>query len=648
MSAYKLKKILLGLLGSLILGGILATAGDFALTWLGKGLSCSLYLLAILVLTLVLLTLFRKKPVNALKTAVWTLALLLLLGSAAFLSWAYFARNAGFDKVDQGKNQLYAGRKVMVIVPHEDDEINVLGGIMEEFVRYGSELYPVFVTNGDKESIPEIRFREVLEVMEWVGGVPEENVTFLGYGDTWKEDGPHLYNAESGVVLESAAGYTATYGTAVHAAYREGRDYTVDHLLEDMRDVILEHRPDVIFCSDYDLHIDHRATTLAFEKVMGRILKENPDYRPQVFKGYAYSTAWYAPADFYQENLLSTQNPFAEPYRQSPAVYRWEERVRLPLQDGSLSRSLVGMPLYDTMLRYHSQRAGSQAARVINGDKVFWYRDTNSLCYSASIRVSSGDGAKLTDFMLLENLNLVDPQHPPTDGCWIPTDREKSVRVTFPEPVDIAQLRLYDNPSPEDNVLAGVIRFPDDTEVPFGPLDPQGAAVTIPVEKSQIIGFELYLTETEGEQAGLAELEAFREPPEHGLRYVKLMDSRENFLYDYWVPESSKDTLLVYTAGLRGEELDSLTLSWDNVKCWAQLKDGRISVICPKGERMNLTLRLEGTDISDTVRIGNPKKTVRLYTALSQTLEEQFYLQYWSGNYRLSALYKLLATALGR
>ena len=41
------------------------------------------------------------------------------------------------------------GQKVLVIVPHEDDEINVAGSVMYSYVQKGADVYCVFTTNGD-------------------------------------------------------------------------------------------------------------------------------------------------------------------------------------------------------------------------------------------------------------------------------------------------------------------------------------------------------------------------------------------------------------------------------------------------------------------------------------------------------------------
>lgn len=644
MNGYKVKKILTRLLGSLMLAGILAVAADIAIAWQGKDVPCSAFLAGAALGTVLFFLHFRKKPGAAVKTALGLLTAVCVTAAVLFAGWWMFSEKASFRSLDSGKKQLYADRKVMLIVPHQDDDINVLGGVMEEYVRYGSELYPVFVTNGDYEDLAEVRFREVLDVMDYIG-VPRENVIFLGYGDDWAESGPHLYNAGPGQVMQSYNGRTETYSTQAKAVYREGREYTRENLLEDLEDLILEYRPEVIFCSDYDRHIDHKAVSLAFEKVMGRLLKTNPDYRPKVFKGYAYNTAWYAQADFYALNILSTQDPFGEPFNQTPQVYRWEDRVRLPVWDGALSRSLRTSRIFETLKLYGSQDAHFQAARVINGDKVVWYRDTNSLCLNADVSVSSGDGSVLTDFMIAENSDLRDEERLPCDGTWIPEDPEKTAVFSLPQTVSLRQITLYDNPSPDDNVLGGSIFLDDGTEVPFGPLEPEGAATVIKLKKSQVTSFRVVLKETEGDRAGLAEVEAFGKAPDHGFTYVKLTDSEGNFVYD-WTVKDSEDFLNVYAQGLTEEETGKLTLSWDNLKCWAGFEDGRIRVLCPEGKTVTLTVKLEGTDISDTVRISNPGELTRLYWKVCQTLEEQVFQKYCDGAHRNSATYKLLVTAL--
>lgn len=629
---------------SAVLAGELAVLADIAVVLLYHSLPVSAFLLMAAGLWLCFYTMpwFTRK--NLTIAAASVLGLVALTGTVGMLVWQQFGTWAAYQKVDSGKQAVYAERRVMVIVPHQDDELNILGGVMEEYVNYGSEVYPVFATNGDYYGIAQTRFQEAVDVCANIG-IPKENVIFMGYGDGWSKDGPHLYNAEPGVVRTSQNGKTETYGTAVQGVFREGRAYTIDNFLEDMQDVILAYRPDVIFCSDYDTHKDHRALSLAFEKVMGKLLKENPDYRPQVFKGYAYLSAWYAQPDFYEVNLTSTGNVFEEPYYQYPKVYRWEDRVRFPVDAATLSRSLLNSKAYETLRLHLSQEAQYQAASVVNGDKVFWYRDTNSLCHLAEIAVSSSDGTLLNDFMLTENHNLVDTEHLPFDGVWIPEadDEEKSATVTFAEPSDVRSIVLYDHPSEEHNVTDAVIVFDDGTQLRTGPLDPYGAATEIPVEKGNVTSFRVCLVVTEGENAGLSEIEAFANKPEADMKLLKIVDLRDNFVYDYWLPKDGSARFGFYTYGnVPAVSADNYQVACDNDSCSAEIKNGKLEVSCPVGETATITVTCNDGTLSESIFVQNPGWMERTQCILSQKAEGVLFVGYCNGRHWQLATVKVL------
>ena len=641
-----LKQLFPCILGSLIMAATIMLLKDLYALWKFEYQSCVRFWVDFVILTVLFIIHFRKHPHFLLKASLVFFASVCVLLCAVGLIWRQYYRSSAYPSLDNGKQQLYADKKVMVIVPHEDDDLNLLSGVLDEFVRYGSDVYPVFVSNGDHDVTAETRMREALSVMDQIG-IPSDRVTFLGYGDQYNEDGPHVYNGEPGQVLTSYNWHTETYGTDVHAVYREGRSYTSDHFLEDIHDVIWDCQPDILFCSDYDSHADHEAVSLAFEKVLGRLLKEHPDYRPLVFKGYAYATAWEAPSDFYAINLLSTQR-----IHPSPEIYNWENRVRLPVQDSSLAHSLIRCETAKQLALHHSQNAFERAGSIINGDKVFWYRDTHSLCYQEDIQVTSGNGSLLNDFMLLESTDVTKLHHVPADGTWIPTDEVKTATVTFSAPQDIVCIRLYDNPSTDSNVLQCLLTFSDGTSVECGPLPTQGAALIIPVEKSGITGFSVQLLETVGDQAGLTEIEAFAAQPEPGLRYIKLMDDQENFVYDYCMTEGDTMTIHAYCQGLTEEEIQSLTVRTDNARCTASIQNGTIALTCPKGCSTVLTVQLEGTDISDTVRVCHPGTLSRRVQSMFRKLDKILFAKY--ADYlndpvfylRRSAVYKILQPIL--
>lgn len=619
----KAGKCLGRLIWAAVLGGELTVAGDLLLGFCGHPISQSAFVLLWLALTLALVAIrgfsWKKQAVTSAVLPVVGVALLIL----GYAGWRWGSRELVYAQVDDGKQALYADRRVMVIVPHEDDDLNIAGGVLEEYVKYGSEVSLVFVTNGDAYGKGLVRIQEALTCCAQVG-IPEEHVLFLGYGDQWSEDGPHLYNAAPGEIRTSLGGFTQTYGTEGHPAYREGRDYTVDNLLEDLEEVILEYRPDTILCSDYDAHIDHRAVTLAFEKVMGRILQKEPDYTPVVFKGYAYSTAWMAEADFYEQlNLGATDDPFAEPQNQFPAVYRWEERLRLPVAAQTLSRSLMTTGNYRGISLYSSQNEKMKTERTTNSDKVFWQRRTDSLLYDGEITTSSGNGALLRDFMLLECDDLVSG-HSPFDGVWIPEGEDEApvAQVTLPEKRDICQILLYDHPSPSQNVLDALVTFDDGTQLHTGPLDTHGAATVIPVDKTGVSGFAVTLCQWEGENAGLTEIEAYATPAQGEAQFIKLVDEEENFVYDYWVDSAKPQSFGVYAWNVTERDF---TLTCQGEGCEASWEDGQVTVTCPRGKTCILRLETGDGSISDTVRISNPGWLTRLGVRLLQVAEKRVY-----------------------
>ena len=614
-----IRRILFCILGSLILTATVMLLRDLYALWVRENLSCQRFWTDFAVLAVLLIIHFRKHPRFLFRASLIILACVCVTLGTGFFTWWQYYRSSAFPALDNGKQQLYAGKKVMIVVPHEDDDLNLMSGVLNEFVRYGSTVYPVFVTNGDHSGLGEVRILEALSVMERIG-IPSENVIFLGYGDQYLSDGPHIYNAEPGQVVTSHNGANATYGIAAHAAYREGHSYTSDHFLKDIHDVIWEYQPDILFCSDFEDHADHRAVSLAFEKVIGILLKEHADYRPLVFKGCAYASAWRAPADFYTINILSTQKT-----SDTPAVYDWDERIRLPVWDCSLAHSLIRSEQAEELALYRSQRAYRYADAIVNGDKVFWFRNTNSLCYQSDIQVKSGDENLLNDFMLLDSKDVTDSSHLPTDGTWTPTDAEKTATVSFSEPQDIACIRLYDNPSINDNVLRCILSFSDGSSVECGPLPSQGSALTIPIEKNGITSFSVQLIETEGAYPGLTEIEAFSSSPDCELRFVKLMDAQGDFMYDYYMTSGNTMTIQIYSVGLTDAEIQNLTVHTDNPSCTASLQDGVIELTCPKGRSTTLTVQLEGSNLSDTIRIHHPWTLSRRFQTMLRQVDKEAY-----------------------
>lgn len=561
------------------------------------------------------------------------IGLMVFLAAAAIsipMFWRYaqseqFLQSTIYQESDFEKEELFAGKTVLLIVPHEDDDINVLGGVIDQYLHYGSLLTVAFMTNGDYNGIGETRLREAISLYDYLG-LPEEQVVFLGYGDNLHTQSNHIYNAPENEVIISQTGRTETYGLETHPPLHDGHEYTYSNLYTDMKDLILTRRPDVIYCVDFDPHVDHKACSLLFEKVMGDILRSELDYSPEVFKGFGYSTAWGAEHDFFSLNLNATVDIYHNSLIiQTPAVFRWEERLRLPVKAGLLARSLQASLLEKELGFYQSQNAAGRGVAIINGDKVFWRRATDSLLRDAILTTSSGDPNLLNNFMLLDSRHILDQYHDPYDGTWAPEDEDpdKMATIEFKSPERISEIVLYDNPDENSNILNAEICFNDGTVYKTGPLDPSGAASHFAIEKNNVTSFILKLTETEGERAGLTEIEAFCEPQKRSPTFLKLMDSNEDFAYDYIVGINGKSAFLLYSDG----EIPELIPEYyeiccdSDVGCSAVIKDGMLRVFCPRGKRAEISITCRENGLADRIVVQNPTIIRRAAMLMSQRME---------------------------
>ena len=565
---------------------------------------------------------------------------LLIAATPACLAFAYASLpSAAYAAVDSGfaHSAFLRDKYVLVLVPHEDDDVNMAGATIQHFVDAGSEVYVAFVTNGDSVGLSSERLYEAVACMDELG-VPRENVYFLGYGDDWQ--GTHLYNRAPDEAALSLIGRDRTYGTAGLRDFAteqtgEAHLYTRANCLSDIRTLVDLLFPDVIFCIDYDPHADHRMTSLLFEEAMGQLLNENPAYRPQVFKGLTYLTGWVGPRDFYTRPMTQTVSPDEPTWPLGTPAYRWSERVRFPVPVGYASYTLRANRVYALHSLYPSQSATLFTASVANSDQVFFERATDSLLYGERIEAASGDASVLTDFKLFDTTDVRETRF--DAGVWTPAEGQRTVRCTFSSPQSLNTLTLWDNPDPAQNVLAATLTLSDGTVVEIPALDPLGASNTISFEQRDGIEWaELTLRQVEGDAAGLTEWElALREPRD--TAFVKLTDAQGEFLYESpaaagesivlhlyaWpaLPEGATFSLTV-TDEARGQATAATGLTADALTVGA-LERGtyRVRVACEQDE---------GLYDECVLRVGDPMLKERLlqwfeprYDALLKLLREK-------------------------
>lgn len=495
----------------------------------------------------------RKKK----KRAVLIVLMALVLAVLAVVC-VYETELNKLDSNDGVDNSFYdsqfKNKKVMVIVPHEDDDLLISGQVLPPMYKNGADVRVVFATNGDKRVSAYTRQSEACNALEKLG-IPREKVIFLGY-----PDGTQLYVGKKAFSFSS--GWDHTYAGKGFKDYHFDRfgthaKYTAENMVDDIESVVLEYRPDYILAIDFDTHTDHRGVSISFEKAMERILKKESGYTPKVLKCFGYSLAWKSKPDFYALNIKSTVMQDREKnndpsYETDVPQYRWNNRVRLPIDKKSLSHSILRCSEYKALSEHLSQCAYCYSERIINGDSVYWNRRTDSLTYNADISVSSGDASLLNDFRLIGVGNRTAGLHVKLENCvsrFDKNDAQKTVTVKFDSPKTVSCVSLYDNFGLNSNILGGVITFSDGSKVEVPALNADGSETRVVFEpKHNITSFTFKVTEYEG-VAGLDEIEAFENADyDMGFSLIKLKNAdTDDYIYNYLItPDEKSLNLGVY------------------------------------------------------------------------------------------------------
>lgn len=504
-------------------------------------------------------------------------------------------------ELDSGKDSFFSNKNVMIIVPHQDDEVLLAGGIIENYVAAGSNIKIVFTTAGDYLDIGEWRMEEAISVAQYYQ-IDETNIIFLGYGNEWEGDF-HIYNAPSNQIMLSINQRDKTYGLPFHPAYHEGNPYTRTNFIDDLKSLLDENRPDVIYCIDYDSHVDHRATSLFFDEAMGKLLKENGRYyQPVVYKGFAYSCSLKADKDFDSKLNASTKCPYETHFMAETNVYNWENRVRVPVSSSCLADKAENTSCASAIKKYKSQNLILNAAAIVNGDKVFWERKTTSLLYDSSIFDASGEVSILTDYKIYDSENILDEDSIPTDGVWIPDKSAMPIiDIVLTAPVEMSSIVLYDNPSLENNVLALTVIFDDGTKIYSNDIYPNGAPSIISFSKRTVGSFQIKIEKSEGNQSGFTEIEAYYDKPIEKDHLIKIIDGNDDFIYYYYFGKEEVCEFSLYTYHAPSLTEDNYTVISTNRKIKAEIKGDKVRITCPSNYYGRITVANQNGDYSDTI-----------------------------------------------
>lgn len=482
-------------------------------------------------------------------------------------------------------HQNYDNLKVLVFVPHQDDEINTVGTLLYSLAQCKAQITLVYATNGDWEHTAEVRFKEAVNAAG-ILGVTEDNIYFMGYGDTLNSnDKSHIFYHKN-TVARSPAGHTETYGTDTHPDFaflqeKQHHSYNCENYLKDLLSIIRKIEADIIIATDFDHHADHRMLSLYLDKAIGIIRKENSSYKPEIWKRFAYPLAYNAVADYSSVNNAETKRPVIGVTNDyvfdmiGSFYYIWEDRIRFPVPKIARDSRLWDNIICNALGQHKSQRIIAKSKGILNSDEIFWARRTDSISYMAQVSVSSGNGTCLNDFMVynVDNVDAVVPEF--TNCCWKPEteDPDKRAEFKWDKPVSIAKMILYGAVSADSKINAVQITLSNGFSKTVADLPQNGNPLEISLGRQEnIISCTLRILSVSGNNYGISECEIYSSTKfiSKILPFCK-MRIGDNFAYDYFVNKKvATIPLTVYTYGITGKI--SLTIE----KGKSIIRDGKV------------------------------------------------------------------------
>lgn len=453
---------------------------------------------------------------------------------------------------------LLQNKKIMILVPHQDDELIIVGTILPILQANKCTISVVYTTNGDYKGsqIGKQRLQEALIYCK-KEGIQEDNIFFMGFGDQG-ETGKHIYNSQG--LIKTPAGYENTYALADHPSvalkyYNHEMEYTRINYKLLLRHTLLRVLPDIIFCIDCDIHSDHMALSLMFEEVLSELIIEQ-NFCPKVLKAFAHDMLWMGVKDWSGINLKSCM-PIEKNLHHTYAVqfqksfYAWEERVRFPIFSRYITLNVFFNQFRRKMLIFRSQHVKYHFYRLLNSDQLFWERRTDNLIYHAKINASSGDVTCFQTMKMFEcdNVMLKSGILENSSLFWHPNinDKMKIAAFFFDHPIEFDRLNIYTGF--DQHITQNIqITFDDQHTINTGILKNYGKRNEIKL--NNVIECRKITLKLQDDITKIIQLEVlpFRQDE---ILFVKLMVNA-NFIYKYYLNYKAKPELELYEYSTNG------------------------------------------------------------------------------------------------
>lgn len=308
-------------------------------------------------------------------------------------------------------------RKMAIFVPHQDDEVNLVGNILGDLIKK----YDVYIIYSSLDISTEkavIRKNEAINACK-VYGIEKEKIIFLGFPDSPNRIGHHYFTDGAREIVQM------------------------------IQEIIKMMKPEIVIGTDFDFHADHRMLSLALDDAIREILIENSDYKLQYLKGFCYETAYYGVDDYSASELENTK---VIGDLLGNVSYRWEERKSVKSNE---KNGFIFKKRAYKALKYHaSQYAVLHARSIINADNVFWQKRTDNQMLYAEIYLMGNKSrlSVLNDFKVIDTDDIVSIEPTKIDyskGVWKSENEREDIVVKWLQKVTIDRLVFHGNPNSE-------------------------------------------------------------------------------------------------------------------------------------------------------------------------------------------------------
>jgi LmbE family N-acetylglucosaminyl deacetylase len=361
--------------------------------------------------------------------------------------------------------------------------------------------------------------------------------------------------------------------------------------VNDLQVLLERYRPTRIYThSPADEHPDHRIVSYLVRDAVADVARYGSQFYPTVHaavlhapKQYPYEDKWASteyrvlPTPDYEADAVWPQpasdgsgtNRFTpdiahtEPPYLSATPFHWADRLQLAVPFVMKTPILENNFKYLMIDAYASQHdPDGQVFAFGKSEEIFWLAyEPGNIAPLADITASSENTA---GFQGAANVaDGIADGHPGNGQAeWVSIGESAGAYVAFAwdRSHDVSRVVLHDRPNPDDQVLAGELRFSDGSVVAFGPLANDGAATPVSFPSRSVDSLEVRITAVAAATTaiGLAEVQVFAVEADPGNQRPQFV--RGPAASAYVLPPSGTATV---TVSVTEPEGDLLTILWE-------------------------------------------------------------------------------------